>query len=508
MAAAYCAASPHAQEAQEAPAPQLELRGGDGGDPASQSADDDENQNEAPEKPKAKPVKKNFTKGGAPTLPALRAYPGAQRLGQRGGPQTPDQREDLPTNPPKPPMTPPPTIAALPPIPAKVRPRADQKPFEPVGVMLGDIKLLPSIEEDFGYSSNPAQLAGPMKGSAFETTQGSLDLKSDWARNELRGSLTGGYTDYFNAPKANAPNFNGVVDGRLDVSRDLALNSEGRFAVITQTPGYVSNSSNVVVAGNQRSIVETGGATIGAAQKFGDLTLSLHGSLDRTVYQDQTLSNGQVQNLAADNFDDWALRARASYAISPIIAPFVETVIDTRRYDSTIDTTGYARNSNGILGRGGVTLALSGQLTGEASLGYGVREYKDPRLPNVSAPLIDASLIWSATPLTTVTFKTATYLSDTTNVGNSGAITRSYTIDVSHALLRRLTLGATAGYATDVYVGVPLHDFTTSFGLRADYNISRDIVLRASAAHTQYISSAPNSNYIANVFMLGLRLQR
>ena len=142
MAAAYCAASPHAQEAQEAPAPQLELRGGDDGDPASQSADDDENQNEAPEKPKAKPVKKNFTKGGAPTLPALRAYPGAQRLGQRGGPQTPDQREDSPTKPPKPPLTPPPTIAALPPIPAKVRPRADQKPFEPVGVMLGDIEAV------------------------------------------------------------------------------------------------------------------------------------------------------------------------------------------------------------------------------------------------------------------------------------------------------------------------------------------------------------------------------
>jgi hypothetical protein len=69
-------------------------------------------------------------------------------------------------------------------------------------------------------------------------------------------------------------------------------------------------------------------------------------------------------------------------------------------------------------------------------------------------------------------------------------------------------LGASAGYASDDYVGVALHDSTTSFGLRAEYRLSRDFVLKASATRQQYESSAPNSNYIANVFMLGLRLQR
>ena len=147
-------------------------------------------------------------------------------------------------------------------------------------------------------------------------------------------------------------------------------------------------------------------------------------------------------------------------------------------------------------------------MTGEASLGYGERQYQDARLPDLRAPLIDASLIWSATPLTTSPLKTSTTLADTTNAGDSGAVSRSYTIDVSHALLRNLTLGANAGFATDVYAGAPLHDSTTSFGLHADYNVTRDIVLRASATHSQFVSTAPDSNYVANVFMLGLRLQR
>jgi hypothetical protein len=183
-------------------------------------------------------------------------------------------------------------------------------------------------------------------------------------------------------------------------------------------------------------------------------------------------------------------------------------VFDTRRYDSAVDYSGYARTSSGALGRVGATLALTGQLTGEASVGYGERQYQDARLPDLRAPLIDASLIWSPTPLTTVTLKTATNLLDTTNAGDSGAVSRSYTIDVSHALRRNLTLGATAGYLTNVYAGDPLHDSTINWGVHADYDVTRDIVLRASATHVQYSSSAFDSSYTANVFMLGLRLQR
>jgi hypothetical protein len=506
----FCA--PHSR-AQEAPPAQFGLKDSDGNlgpaPPSPPTLPSDGATDGQPDAKKNAPKKKKTIKsalpppappvqaGAPPKLPALTIYPKAQRLGLPGGPPALD-----------PDLTPPAPVAVLPPIPAKHRPLADDKPFDPVGIMVGDIKLLPSIEEDVGYSSNPSFLAGTPKGSLYESTQGGLNLQSDWARDELRGSFTGGYTDYFHDRAANSPNANGVIDGRFDVSRDLSLDAESRFNVATQTPGSVTLPTGVALSSNQRPLVETGGATLGGAQKFGDLTLSLHGTLDRTAYQNAKLADGSTEELASDDFDDWGLRARAAYQISPIVTPFVETVVDTRRYDSAVDFTGFARSSNGILARGGVTLALSNQLTGEASLGYGERQYKDPRLPDLHAPLVDASLIWSATPLTTVTLKTSTSLADTTNAGDSGAVSRSYSIDVSHALLRNLTLGATAGYATDIYAGAPLHDSTVNFGLHADYNVNRDIVLRASATHAQYASSAPGSNYIANVFMLGLRLQR
>jgi hypothetical protein len=499
----FMTAPARAQDA--APAP-LGLKDGDGSltpSPPSPPSLEDAATEDSPsdaqntsKNPSDKRPKRNAKSKPQP-LPALLPYPKAQRAGLPGGPPALD-----PTN------TPPPPIAALPPIRAKHRPPADDKPYEPVGIMLGDFKLLPTIEEDLGYSSNPLLLPGANKSSPYESAQAGLAFQSDWARSELRGSLLAGYTDYFDMHQANSPNAVGAIDGRLDVSRDFSVDGEARLNIATQTPGSVTLPTGVVLSGNQRPLIEAYGATLGGEQRFGDLALSLHGTLDRTSYQNATLADGSLEDLASDDFTDWGLRARAAYRLSPVIPPFVEGVIDTRRYDEAVDFTGFARNSNGVLARAGVTLALTGQLTGAASLGYGERQYQDPRLPSLSAPLADASLIWAATPLTTLTLKTSTALADTTNAGDSGAVSRGYTIDLSHALLRNLTLGASAGYATDVYAGAPLHDSTTSFGLHADYNVTRDIVLLASANHTEFVSSAPGSNYFANVFMLGLRLQR
>jgi len=443
------------------------------------------------------PQKKNARPKAAKAKPALGIYRGAQRLGLRGGPP------DL-----APGQTPPPTVAAIPPPPPRRRPAADDKPFDPTGIAVGPLRLTPYLEEDFGWASNPGQASGAQKASPFETAEGGLSLQSDWSRSDLHGSLKAGYTDYFGAPGDDAPYASGALDGRLDATRDLSFDAEGRFNVAEQTLASLGVVTSGSAAAAAHPLVETFGGTLGGAQKFGDLTLALHGTLDSTFYQDARLPGGTVYRLSTDDFNDWGLRARASYRISEAVSPFVELDLDARRYFDGVDDAGYARNSDGVQALVGATLAFTRKLTGEASLGYGERAYQDARLPDMRSPLLNASLIWSATPLTTVTAKAQTNLSDTTTPGASGAIQRAYSLEVAHELTRRLLIDASAGYSTDNYVGVALSDSTISLGLRAEYRLSRDFVVKASASRQLYQSSAPNSNYVADVFMLGLKLQR
>ena len=453
-------------------APPLELRGPDDG---LASPDD------VPPPDATAPPARSKTPVGR--LPALKPYAGAQRLGLRGGPD---------------PLvaTPGPTIAAAPSQPPR-RPRREENPFEPVGLYAGNLRLTPYIEQSVGYSSNPLGSARSAKASAFSQTEVGVAMQSNWSRNELTGSARLGYNDYFKASGASAPYGNGVVDYRLDASRDLSFDTEGRYAVATQTNSQLGLGG---AASQNLTLVSTYGATLGATQKFGDLSLGLHGTVDRVQY-----SGG---SLATDDYADYGLKLRAGYRLSEALQPFAEIDGDSRRYDKTLDASGYDRASQGVLGKAGLRVSFSQMLTGEASMGYGVRDYRDARLSEVGAPLIDASLIWSATPLTTVTLRTATTLQDAVVAGASGDINRAYTINLDHALTQRIRLGLSGGLTTDRYVGISERDHSYNLGLTGEYHLSREVVLKASYTHQQFISSLPGSSYKSDTALIGVRLQR
>ena len=430
------------------------------------------------------------------TLPPLAPYPGANRIGLRGGVIPTEAAKSAPT------------IAAIPKPDAKHRSPPDDAPFDPVGVDVGALRLKPYFEQDVGYASNPGSSVGRAKGSAFENSEAGLSFQSDWPRNDVHGNLRAGYTDYFADRAANTPYGSGAVASRFDISRNYSVDAETHFDIRTQTPGSVTLPSGAVLSASRRPLVDTFGGSVGATGRFGDAALSLHGTFDRMIFDNAQLSGGAIADLSSDDSNDWGLRARAAYEASPVVAPFVEVDADKRVYDSVRDSSGFQRDSKGVAALAGATLALTGQLTGEASAGYGTRNFQDARLPDLNGQLFNAALVWAVTPLTKVSVKAATNLADTTTPGASGAVSRNYTIGVAHALLRNLTLTANVGYATNTYSGVSIHDSTTTFALGADYNLSRDLVLKASARRQQFSSNLPNASYSSDIFMLGLRVQR
>ena len=153
-------------------------------------------------------------------------------------------------------------------------------------------------------------------------------------------------------------------------------------------------------------------------------------------------------------------------------------------------------------------LALSEMLTGEVDAGYGVRAYRDPLLTDVASPLFDASLIWSVTPLTTVTLRASTLLNDSVVAGASSDINRSFGVNLDHSLTERIKLGLSAGLTSDHYVGINENDRTYTLGATAEYHLSREVVLKASATHSRFVSPIPDASYSGTTVLLGVRLQR
>ena len=445
-----------------------------------------------PKKSKNKPAPAK----GAKPLPGLNPYPGAPMIPRRG----PRPRgADL--------MPPAPGVAAVPSLPHPNRPRVEDKPFEPTGLEVGSLRLKPFAEFSAGYDTNPnraSTASGLAKSSPLLRGELGFDANSEWSVHDLKASLRAGYSEYTNNHEASRPDGSGKITARIDVLRDSAIDLEGKFNLDTQRPGSPGLGVNIV----GRPIVATYGAGAGVTQKFGRLSILLRGTIDRTDYQDAKLSSGATQNLARDSYNTFGMRARAAYEITPGISPFVEVFADQRAHDVAVDVNGFNRNSSGSGARVGSTFELTRMLTGELSAGYVNRNYKDNALKDMRGALIDGSLIWTATPLTTVTLRATSDMAETTVLGASGAISRKLSAEVSHALLRNLTLTAGSSWLNSTYQGVNLKEDTYTGTLKADYNLTRSVMLRASFTHERLKSTAVGSDYTANIFMLGLRLQR
>ena len=383
---------------------------------------------------------------------------------------------------------------------------AEDDPYAPLGLRLGGLTILPSVDLSAGYDTNPQRTASQAKpkGSRLLQIAPALSVTSDWSQHQVQVDLRGSYNDYLDVRDANRPSLNGVVSFRGDVSRDATLNLQLREVIESERPGSINLPSSV----KGRLLYFDTGLSLGWTQKFGYAALTATGTADRWTYQDGTTRAGAAFSQKDRNYNAYGAKLRGAYELTPGIAPYIEVGVDTRVYDSKLDVAGYERSSNGLQGKLGSTFELTRTLTGDVSAGYGTRHYADSRLRSLNGPLLDASLIWLASPLTKVTLKAATTFTETVQPGSPGALSHSGSVEVAHDLLRNLTLTGSLAYARSSYLGLNRTEDSITGGMKLDYKIDRNFVFRTSYAYERAISSTPASGYTAHTFLAGLRIQQ
>ncbi|MFV0279259.1 MAG: outer membrane beta-barrel protein [Rhodoblastus sp.] len=469
-----------------------------------------------PRKPVRLPKPYPPRRAGKPPLPPLEAYKNSYVTRQ----QAHQARQRALSDPQMQTEIPPTGVAVVPTIPVKPRRPPEANPYEPTGVDIGSLRLRPYIEGAFGYDTNPGRVTNPRRGSTLGRIDGGMAIESLWSAHELKGELRGGYSDFFQVRNVDRPDGTGKLDGRIDITRDTSFDYGGAGAISTLRQGSpeIQMGGNGLTTTNQPITWNLSGYA-GATHRFNRLELSMRGSIERSENADATFSDGTKQLLHLNDYTTVGVRPRISYEVSPLFKPFVEATVDKRTYDNTTDVNGFLRNSHGYSVRAGATFEIDGKLRGEASAGYIERDYKDPRLVKLRGPTIDASLIWTATPLTTVTLRGTTTVNETTVPNASGAIARSATVEIAHELLRNVKISGLASYQVTTYKGdfnaaaftggsTGLNERTITGAVKAEYSLTRTVVIKASYAYERLKSTAQGADYTSNIFLLGLRLQR
>ena len=136
-----------------------------------------------------------------------------------------------------------------------------------------------------------------------------------------------------------------------------------------------------------------------------------------------------------------------------------------------------------------------------------MRDYQDLRLERLQGLLTSASLVWTASGLTTVRLNATSSIDETTLAGVSGSLSRDYSLTVDHAFRRWLIGTAKLGYGTSDYDGAR---FDKRYFAEADlvYKLSRTFQIKASVRHDWLDSSVIGASSAGTVVMLGVRIQR
>ena len=191
----------------------------------------------------------------------------------------------------------------------------------------------------------------------------------------------------------------------------------------------------------------------------------------------------------------------------PGLKPFVEVSADTREHDVAVDRFGMQRDSTGWIAKGGSTFQFSRLLTGEFSVGWIERKYKDPTLQELNGFLFDASLIYALSALTNIKLNASTVAAETTVPGTAGVLTRNAGIELEHAFRRWLIGAVKFNYGLDDYIGSPRKDDRYSVSASIAYKLNRWAQAKAEVRQEWLRSATPAGiNYDATVFLLGMKL--
>lgn len=389
---------------------------------------------------------------------------------------------------------------------SKIRSRTaealDASEYDPIGIRLGSFLLLPAVELRTGYTSNAAGSAtgGP---SGLFTIAPDILLKSQWSQNEAAFRLKGAYEYFTDQTVAPKPNLYVEGNGRIDLPRDWKLRLKADYNYDTEDV----NSLDFVGNKDNPPGVNTfdGGATLDG--NFGRVIFQLRGTATYTGYEAATFDSTTLSQTYRNN-TLVSGAARVGYQVTPTIAPFVETQLYSRIFDQAITAAGYSRNSNAITLRGGLVYTASPVLRGEVALGWRHDAYTDSTNADFDTPTVDASLIWSPSPLTQVALTAATFVDPANDPSASGTVVYDVGLAVERYVRRNLTLEGDLGYRHEHYVGTELNDVTYEAGISATYKFNREAWLVGRLSQEYYASAVPGGDYPTTTATIGLRIQR
>jgi hypothetical protein len=364
----------------------------------------------------------------------------------------------------------------------------------PKGIRLGSFTLIPQLTLTAGYTDNTSRSASGTAGSLYRIAP-DIALSSDWVRHQFDASLRGSFIGYPDDSNNDYINGSAVASLRLDISEATRVDGDISYGISREENGTAESSGN-------ETLIHSGNIGLGVTRKVGLLAATAAVGASRTIY------DSDITNESGRDNTVYSASLRLDGNAGGVFSPFTQGSLLLRRFDRDCsDSICEKRDSNGYELRGGLTIAAGPKLVGEASLGWRMEDIEDSRLEDLSGLIVNGSLVWSPSRLTSITAGMGTSFSATDIDNASGSIIYSGDLRLAHAFSDRWVGEAGLGYSYRTYTGVSLDETTmTGFG-GMTYALTRNIAVTANYTHRRFDSSQDGQDYNENAIEAGLRFR-
>jgi hypothetical protein len=374
--------------------------------------------------------------------------------------------------------------------------------YEYPGLRLGSFVFDPELVESAGYDTNVTGTPTP-HGSPFVESNAKLNALSDWGPAESLGAgVSIDNNLYSGQPRQNYTNWTASIGGSHNFGYDT-MNFGYAHLDAPQLDSPIAYRVDTVRL-NYRALL-------------GQSTLTPGMEVTRYEYD-----NGTVQGMPYVQ----TYRDRVVYTPSLIaayeFAPLRSLVMVIRYADAqyTAPQAGQATlNYTDATVLGGVNFDTGGPVRLRALVGYETRHFASSQYQTISAPILEASAVWTPTGLTTVTGTVARYIQDSASESTVGYTETALKLSVDQEYLPNVLLNASGALYDDVYAQNGGQQAYYTFGAGVTWLLNRNLRLNAryDFSSRQSPASSTNSNglgegaifggsYTDNRFLLQLRI--
>jgi hypothetical protein len=354
---------------------------------------------------------------------------------------------------------------------------------QPTGVRTGGFIIQPTIDESFGYDSNPA---GKPSGPSTPTlvSSGSVTATSDWSRNALGAALTYNDTRYLDQPALSFTTWSAAAGGAIEYGDDeirlgyIHVNSV-TLPTDTGTFGITAPITNAVDDVRVSDTIGPGPLTVEPA---------LVGELYRFSANaaDAGAPGAMATSLNLPNRDVVTPSLTVGYDFAGghnLLLVLNDEYVTYPNGNAASGTPNY--NDASVLV--GIEYRQSALFVYRALVGYEDRfqQGNSKNGGSIATPNAELDAIWTPTTLMSLTARLSRSLQDEATVSGQGLKETSAQLSFKYAIRRNVMLESFVRYQhTSATTGQPAEE-TYAAGADASWRISRRLSLSLSYDFTR-----------------------